>query len=279
MWMKYANKKAAKSADVLLAPCEFVSRWIASSYGIKPITMFLDGINFDTFDRHKSNPDRFFSSHPTLEGKKIILFVGRITDSKNIHSLIEAFDYVRKMNPEVSLVLVGDYDHYPAYYLKLNQLIKSRRLEGHIIFAGIVPWQDLPSYYSACTLYATCSLWEGFLRAEAFAYGKPIVCFDIAGNSETVKNGINGFLVKPADIEGFGLRMFQLIEDQQLCILLGENGYKWAKENLDFDRIAERFIALCRNLIDSPANHQYFRRQPITDGLPNNNKSPSVKVG
>ena len=44
----------------------------------------------------------------------------------------------------------------------------------------------LPSYFAASQLYATCSLWEGFLRAEAFAFGKPILAFDAGANSETV---------------------------------------------------------------------------------------------
>ena len=83
-----------------------------------------------------------------------------------------------------------------GYYLKLLELIKNEGIENEVIFTGVVPWEDLPSYYSACSIYATCTLWEGFLRPESFAFGKPVVCFDVGPNSETVIDEKNGLLIK-----------------------------------------------------------------------------------
>src|SRR4029079_19799738 len=127
-------------------------------------SMFLDGVNFDLFDKSKISSESFFQRFPLLAGKKIVLFVGRITDSKNIHSLINAFEIVRKKTRDVALVIVGDYKHYPHYYSKLLRLIKSNNLEEDVDLPGVVSWEELPAYYAAWHVYATCSLWEGFLR-------------------------------------------------------------------------------------------------------------------
>ena len=157
--------------------------------------MHLDGINFNLLDKNKVKPDALFHRYPKAEKKKIILFVGRITDHKNIHLLIEAFDIVARKLPDVVLFLVGDYNNYRGYYLRLLDLVRREKLQDKVIFTGVVPWEDLPSFYSACSIFATCTRWEGFLRAESFAFEKPIVCFDIGPNAETVIDGETGILV------------------------------------------------------------------------------------
>lgn len=244
-WTRYANRVAAENADIVLTPCDFVNRWVKQNYSIDATTMLLDGVNFQIFDRSRVNSEQFFKLYPQLEGKQVILFVGRITESKNIHSLIEAFNLIKKKIPDVTLVLVGDYENYPSYHYKLREMIRTRDLDDSVIFTGIVSWNDLPSFFAACAVYATCSLWEGFLRAESFAFGKPIVSFNVGANSETVKNGETGFLVSNNDINEFADRVCKILSDKELASELGENGYRWAKENLEFDTIAKRFESFC----------------------------------
>lgn len=251
-WTRHANKVAAEKADTVLAPCEFVRTWIRDNYALDAVTMFLDGVNFQIFDRSHVRSDRFFKLYPQFERKKIVLFVGRITESKNIHSLIEAFGLLRKRIPDVVLILAGDYQNYLSYYNRLKDIVRSKGLEDSVIFTGIVSWEDLPSFFSACTIYATCSLWEGFLRAESYAFGKPIVCFNAGANSETVRNGKTGFVVENSnDVAEFAEKMYQLLVNDNLAKQMGENGYQWAKENLDFDTIADKFYLFCRERLDN----------------------------
>jgi 1,2-diacylglycerol 3-alpha-glucosyltransferase len=240
------NKIAAKKADVLLASSHFIKNWINKYYSMNPTVMHLDGINFSLLDKSKIKATKLYQLYPQLENKKIILFVGRITDHKNIHSLIEAFSIVIKKYKEIVLLLVGDYENYNSYYLQLKEQVNNKNLADQVIFTGVVSWEDLPKYYAACSIYATCSLWEGFLRPEAFAFEKPIVCFNTGPNSETVKDKHSGFLVENLNIECFAERLYELLENEEMASNLGRNGYIWAKENLDFDIIAENFRVLCK---------------------------------
>lgn len=119
-------------------------------------------------DRHKSTLERVFQLYPWVEGKQIILFVGRVSNHKNIHTLLEAFFILRKKLQDVVLMIVGDYHNYMYYYIKLLKMVKSKGLEKDVIFAGIVPWEDLPLYYSASSIYATCTE-----KARVFDNTKP----------------------------------------------------------------------------------------------------------
>ena len=129
-WVTRANRVAARKADIVIAPCEFVRTWVNQHYSIDPVTLFLDGINFQEFDRHKVNPEPFFSLYPELEGKKIVLFVGRITESKNIHSLITCFSSVKKEVHDAALVIAGNYKSYVGYYERLVESSSCKPVRG-----------------------------------------------------------------------------------------------------------------------------------------------------
>lgn len=139
------------------------------------------------------------------------------------------FFRVSKDFPDAVLVLVGDYNSYPNYYNSLVEKVRNKHLHNDVFFMGIASWEDLPKYFATCDVYATCSAWEGFLRAEAYAFGKPIVCFDTGANSETVRDGERGFLIKYPEVDKFAEKVQMLLRDEELARRFGENGYSWAK--------------------------------------------------
>lgn len=239
------NKIAAKRADVLLASSYFIKNWVNKNYSLDPIVMHLDGINFTLLDKNKKLKLSVYNKFPQLINKKIILFVGRITDHKNIHSLIFAFELLITKYPNCVLLLVGDYNNYLSYFKYLKGLLIEKNLTEKVIFTGVVPWEELPEYYSICSVYATCTMWEGFLRPEAFAYEKPIVCFNTGPNSESVINTKTGFLINNFNIHEFAEKLYLLLTNEDLALKMGKNGYFWAKNNLDFDIITENFRNLC----------------------------------
>jgi len=138
----------------------------------------------------------------------VILFVGRITPTKNIHSLISAFKIVTMSIPSAKLIIVGKI--YDEVYSE--GLVKA--CDDNVFFTGFVPDEELPSYYAACDVYATCSLVEGFNMplVEAQACGKPVVAFDIGPHKEVVRSG---FLVDQGNIDKFGAVLIQVLNVQK----------------------------------------------------------------
>lgn len=144
--------------------------------------------------------------HPEIDGRKIrekhglgndpvILFVGTLRPVKGVHLLIQAFKIVKQKIPKAKLVVVGRPD-YPYYFEQLKQMS-----DESVIFAGFVPREELPYYYAACDIYASCSLWEihNVSAIEAQACGKPIVVWHESFR-ETIKDGV---LVEMGNIEKF----------------------------------------------------------------------------
>jgi glycosyltransferase involved in cell wall biosynthesis len=239
------DKAAVQNADLVISASRFIRKWVQDNYNVNPALLYLDGINFDLLNSNRANAEKILKTYPRLEGKYIILYVGRITDHKNIHTLVESFRKLKQKISNIMLLLVGDYKNYMGYYLMLQKLIKNYGLEDDVVFTGVVPWEDLPSYYSICSIYATCTLWEGFLRPESFALRKPIVCFDVGPNSETVSDGENGLLIRTQNPSRFADGLYRLLSNDTERKKMGEAGYNWAKEYLDFDAISIQFRAIC----------------------------------
>lgn len=135
----------------------------------------------------------------------VLLYVGRISPHKGLHLLIRAFSLVKEKISDAKLIIVGK-PTFRRYFLKLQH-----KAPSGVIFAGFVPDGDLPSYYAACDVYVTCSLWEGFdiPIVEAKYCGKRSVAFDVGSHPEVLKDGK---LVRKGDVGGFAEAVVELIK-------------------------------------------------------------------
>lgn len=239
---------ASRHADEVIVSSNFIKRYVKQKSGVDATKMMLDGVNFDLFDKNKVSSDEIYERYPELEDSSIILYVGRIVPHKNIDILIKSLKILKNEIKNAKLVIVGAMVDL-KYYESLIRLIEIEDLQKSVIFTGVVSWEDLPKYYAACDIFATCSQWEGFLRAEAYAMEKPMVAFDVTSHSETIQDGKTGLLVKGISPEAFASALITLLEDDKLSREMGKEGYEWAKENLDFDVIAENFVRFVENKI------------------------------
>jgi GalNAc-alpha-(1->4)-GalNAc-alpha-(1->3)-diNAcBac-PP-undecaprenol alpha-1,4-N-acetyl-D-galactosaminyltransferase len=120
------------------------------------------------------------------------------------------------------LILVGDDHLKQKNRIKLEVLIKELGMEGRIELAG--KRSDVESFYLRSRIFAFTSSSEGFPNAigEAMSAGLPVVAYDcVAGPSEMIKDGVNGFLVPLHDMEIFAQRLKWLIEHPQEASQMG----------------------------------------------------------
>jgi glycosyltransferase involved in cell wall biosynthesis len=154
--------------------------------------------------------------------KNNVLMVGRLITTKHQDRLIRIFATINK--PEWRLVLVG-YDHLKQKNLDgLKILAKNLGIEDRVIFAG--KQEDVQKIYSYSSIFAFTSSSEGFPNAigEAMANGLPVIAYDcIAGPSEMVQDGFNGFLIPLFDDRLFKSKLSLLMEDEDLRKHFGAN--------------------------------------------------------
>jgi 1,2-diacylglycerol 3-alpha-glucosyltransferase len=206
MWLfKMLNNWTLRNVDEAYSVSKYLSNelWEQSKIKSKVVYNIIDKKRFSKHVSGSASRKKF-----GLQGKKVILYVGRLAPHKGIHTLIEAFANVKAWMPDATLLIVGK-ETFKGYASRLRNLLMKKGLKD-VVFAGFVDDKDLPQYYAACDVYATCSQWEGFNLpvAEAQACGKPVVAFDIGSHREVVKKGK---LIRKNDIGAFSKALISFL--------------------------------------------------------------------
>ena len=165
----------------------------------------------------------------TRRREKNVLMVGRLIKSKHQDKLIEMFAKVN--HPDWKLIIVG-YDHLKQHNLhRLRELAKELGVDQRVVFPG--KQENVEAIYYRSSIFAFTSSSEGFPNAigEAMAAGLPVVAFDcVAGPSEMIIDGYNGFLVPLFNFGQFEERLARLMNDESLREELGFNARESIKK-------------------------------------------------
>jgi glycosyltransferase involved in cell wall biosynthesis len=129
----------------------------------------------------------------------LLVTVGRLIGRKAVDQLISIMEALR--NEPVRLLIIGT----GPLEAKLKEQSSEKRLGEKVVFLGPLEEQEKFRVLQMCDLYVSTSQHEGFglVFLEAMACGLPIVCYDHGGQTDFLKNEVNGFLVPLNDRERF----------------------------------------------------------------------------
>lgn len=124
-----------------------------------------------------------------------LLYVGRISQEKNLDFLAELYRRALAKVPDLNLVLTGDGPYLPA----LRKLLPRGR---RVVYTLAVPRETLPEIYSAADLFLYPSHSDTFGMAvlEAQACGLPAVVADAGGPQEIIDPGRTGWVARVRDL-------------------------------------------------------------------------------
>jgi len=199
----FLNTLSLKNVDSAVSISKFIQNELKKETGIDSKVIY-DKIDKKRF-RKGIDGSRIRKKLNIKNNEKLLLFVGRLSPHKNVHTLLKIFDIINQKLPNAKILVIGK-PAFPNYFKKLKSMANK-----NATFREFVNDKELPHYYAACDLYATASLWEGFNlpAAEAQACGKKVVAFDVCSHPEIVKNGM---LVKKDDVEGFANAIVKLLK-------------------------------------------------------------------
>jgi len=184
-----------------------------------------------------------------LTGRPVVVCVSRLMPRKGQDELIQAWPAIRSRVPGAALLLVGSGPDRE----RLGRLVASGRLERDVVFAGAVPYAELPAHYAAGDVFAMpCRTRNrgldveglGIVFLEASATGRPVVAGDSGGAPDAVLPGETGYVVGGRDRAALAERVSELLLDRALAARMGANGRAWVEQSWRWDQVAERFDRL-----------------------------------
>lgn len=186
------------------------------------------------------NPIRIIDQEREIQKENLVLFVGRFIPTKHIDQLIRIFATINA--PGWRLEIVGGDAKFMTLSQDYQKLIKKLNAEDRISLEG--EKKDVDRYYKRAKIFAFPSSSEGFPNAigEALSAGLPVVAYDcIAGPSDMIVDGENGFLVPLFNEKRFKQKLRTLIENEKMRSEMGSKAAQIQKK-FNVENITSEFF-------------------------------------
>jgi colanic acid/amylovoran biosynthesis glycosyltransferase len=214
-----------KEAGLFVAVSEFIrGKLIAQGFPPEKISVHYVGVDTELF-----KPD------PSIARMPIVLFAGRLVDSKGCDYLIRAMARVQRESPDVQLVVIGDgplrrdLEQLAATCLTNYQFLGARPQ------SEVRHWMNRAKVFSVPSFTTQMGTSEGFglVFAEAQAMGLPVASFATGGIPEAVAHNVTGLLAEERDIEGLANNIGRLLKDDSLWHQFSAAATKRVRECFD----------------------------------------------
>jgi len=224
-----------KRAFKILTVSEFTKKEIVKLIGIDPLKIF--PIPLGVFQEIKFEEDEL-SPHE----KKYILFVGNIKKHKNLVTLINAFNLIKK-KINLDLIVVGEKEKLRTADDEISQVYEKD--SENIFFTGFITDDLLKQYYRHATALIFPSYYEGFGLPvlEAMAYGCPVISSTSASLPEVGGNAVMYF--NPNSSDELAGKIISLYENKKLAKDMVEKGLLQVK-NFSWDLCAEKTLKVLK---------------------------------
>lgn len=209
----------------------------------------LSGMDLSKFSDAKSKIDKknIIKKFNIDSDAFIIGNVGRLEAVKGHIYLFDALKIVKEKRKDKSVVLMiaGEGEEKE----NLVQYVRKIGLENSVAFTGYR--KDIEKIMGVMDIFALSSLREGLPRVlvQAAAVGLPSVAFNVDGVPEIIRDGYNGFLVEPKNIDELSEKIIRYIDDRNLIKLHGENGQNLVQGRWSIEEMVYQIDQIYRELI------------------------------
>lgn len=237
-------RASARKADCVIVPSQSVKHDIQEAYGIDAARIAVVGQGADDDFRPVEDEEvlRRTRIEQLGEDRPYVVFVGKLSQRRNIPMMIRAFAKLVGEEPDLphKLLLFGP-NHLN---LPIAELVHELGVEDRVVQTDgrLEQHHDLTRIYSAADAYMSASAYEGFsiTVVEAMACGTPVIGINRAAFGEIVDGA--GELIDEPSVDGLCEAMRKVLPDPALRQDMRRRGleraklYRWediARDTLD----------------------------------------------
>ncbi|MCZ6174352.1 glycosyltransferase family 4 protein [Campylobacter ureolyticus] len=207
----FFDKYFIKYIDKVISVSKENAKILASRYKNIKISICYNGVDKDKFypDIQKRN---FIRDKFHIKNNEILLgSVGRVVGLKGFELPIKA---LLKIDNNSKFLLIGDGEELENLKKMANEL----NLKDRVIFAGLIPNEELCSYYNAMDIYLQPSIGNeafGITVIEALSSDKIAIVSDNGGMKEIIKDGVNGYKFKINDLDDLANKINLVLKNKE----------------------------------------------------------------
>jgi N-acetyl-alpha-D-glucosaminyl L-malate synthase BshA len=153
-----------------------------------------------------------------------------------VTDVVEIFSRVQKLIPS-RLLMVGDGpDRSNAEWL-----VRNKKLGCQVVFLG--KQESIAEILSISDLMLLPSETESFglVALEAMACEVPVIASDVGGIPEVVRDGQDGFLAQPGDVDTMAAKAIEILGTDGRRAAMGANARRQATQHFCAQKIIDRY--------------------------------------
>jgi glycosyltransferase involved in cell wall biosynthesis len=205
----------------------------------------ISGVDLGRFSPNTEIRDKY-RKELNLSSEVIFMFLGRINLDKGVLDLVQAFLRLNRKYNNSKLVLVGPDEE------NLQPQIKEMCPESNsIVFYGSTSKPE--EVLQLADVFCLPSYREGFGTSviEASLLELPIICSDTYGLMETILDNKTGLRHQVGNIDSIYNQMEKMMEDDDLRLVLGNNGREYVLAHFSSDTISREWFNFYSNLLST----------------------------
>lgn len=214
-------RRKFQSADFITVPTQLAADLLTQNGFSAPIRAVSCGISLERFSHPDQNKPQGLTAESLATTSTAatpedpdstpprVLFVGRLSAEKRAADIVEALAQTDpQLRLEVDIVGGGDQEE------PLKALAAELGIADRVHVLGKISDKELMAAYQRCTFFCMPSTAElqSIATLEALASRKPVVLADAVALPHLVRDGINGYLFPPKDIDELAARFTQICE-------------------------------------------------------------------
>ncbi len=230
------------NSDAVTCVSEYLYRATVREFNVvKPIEVIH---NFVDTSRFKRQENLELKQAFARNGERILIHISNFRPVKRVTDVVLFFEQVLKELP-AKLILIGDGPDYG----KVQEMVNGKNLNNDVYFLG--NQFSVVEFLSIADLFVLTSEIESFGLAvcEAMSCEVPVVCYDVGGINEIVRNGITGYLVPFGEVDGLARKAIDILSSPEMQKSFSKNARKWVEENFDINIIIPKYVNLYSTLI------------------------------
>ncbi len=235
------TKDALKRVKKIVAVSGDTKDWLLRIFGKDfhyKTRIIPGGIYLENFSPEKKI--KIINKKYKLKNKKVVLFSGKLTPQKGVFYLIKAAQDIKG-----DIYIIGDGPEKK----KLEDLVYKWKLNNvHFLgYMGDEKKEELEEFYYRADVFIAPSVWDeplGLVILEAMVTKTPVIATRKGGIPLAVKDGINGFLVRPRSNRQLSQACNKLLEDANLRKKMGAAARETVEKKFTWKKIAQKYIRI-----------------------------------
>ena len=213
-------------------------------FGPDRCTVIRSGFDLELFRSAEKLPLDLLDNLGISRGSPLILMVACLKPQKAPMDFVELAAKVHREIPLARFLIAGDGE--------LRGVLENeiRRLGLSDICLPLGWREDIPELMKSSRVVVLTSRWEGLPRVipQAKAVGRPVVATAVDGSVEAIRDGVDGYLCSPGDVDSMAERVIRLLKDPDLADRMGREGNRVVDE-FDQDMMVRKQEELYERLL------------------------------